>query len=135
MTRRERTIGTLCLGISMAAVTACGDGGAGPLAPTAVTRPAAASPGPVSGPDAGSLLAFSGTVTEMTANGPVPVEDAYVEVCGYDGARTDERGFYSLTSVPVNTPSLFVQKAGYKAQSVALNLSPDGRLDVRLERE
>ena len=94
---------------------------------------AAAAPGPDSVPGAPALLAFSGTVTEMMANGPVPVEDAYVEVCGYDAARTDERGFYSLT-VPANT-SLFVQKAGYKAQLVTLNLSPEGRLDVRLERE
>jgi len=135
MTRRKRTIGTLCLGLWMAGGTACGKGDAGPLAPTAVTRPAVPTPGPVSIPGDSSLLAFVGTVTEMTANGPRPVDDAYVEVCGYDGARTDERGFYSLTSVPVNTPSLFVQKAGYKAQSVALNLSPEGRLDVRLERE
>jgi hypothetical protein len=135
MTRRKRTIGTLYLGILMAGATACGDGGAGPLAPTAVTRPAAPAPGPVSIPGAAALLAVSGTVTEMTANGPVPVKDAYVEVCGYDSALTDERGFYVLTSVPANTPSLYVQKAGYKAQSVVLNLSPDGRLDVRLERE
>lgn len=134
MTRRMQTIGTLWLGISMAGVTACGDGGRGPLAPTAVTRPAAAPPGPVPTPGP-ALLAVSGTVTEMTADGPVPVKDAYVEVCGYDGALTDERGFYSLTSVPAGTLSLFVQKPGYKAQSVGLMPSPDGRLDVRLERE
>jgi len=133
MTRWQRTIGAFGLGMSMAGVSACGDGGSGPLAPTDVTRPAAAAPGPDSVPGAPALLAFSGTVTEMTANGPAPVEDAYVEVCGYDAARTDERGFYSLT-VPANT-SLFVQKAGYKAQLVTLNLSPEGRLDVRLERE
>jgi hypothetical protein len=71
----------------------------------------------------------------MTADGPVPVKDTYVEVCGYDGALTDERGFYSLTSVPADTPSVFVQKAGYKAKAVPLALSPEGRLDVRLERE
>ena len=133
MSRRMRIVGTLCLGISMAGATACG-GGAGPLAPTAVTHPAAAIPERIPIP-APAILTVSGTVTEMTATGLVPVKDAYVEVCGYDSSLTDERGFYSLTSVPADTPSLFVQKTGYTAQSVILKLSPDGTLDVRLERE
>lgn len=134
MAIRKRSIGALCLGMSLAGITACRDGGAGPLTPTVVTRPASSPPATPTNPDA-ALLTVSGTVTEITIDGPVPVKGAYVEACGFDSALTDERGFYSLTSVPPNTPSLFVQKAGYKAQSVILNLSPDGRLDVRLERE
>ena len=133
MTKQMRTIGAVSLGLLVAGLTGCG--GAAPLAPTTVTSPMAANPGDVSMPYAGPFVKFSGTVTEMTANGPVPVKDAYVEVCGYDMALTDDRGFYTLTWVPVGTPSIFVQKAGYEGRTVMIKLSPDGRLDVHLQRE
>lgn len=132
MTRGTRTIGAWCLGIAMAGVTGCGEGIRGPVAPTPVSPPMTAAPTPPPGAD--SWLEVSGTVTAMTPDGPVPISGAYVEVCGFDSAWTDDHGFYRLSSVPSNTPLIFVQKAGYRAQSVAL--SPrGGRLDVRLERE
>jgi len=126
----------LCSLAICVSTAACGPS-VSPVAPASVQTPATVpmSVGPYGAPAIGDPFTVSGIVVGLTATGAAaPVQRAYVEACGYDSVETDENGFFTLT-LPANTLSLFIQKAGYRPVSVSLNPAVTTRLDVRMERE
>ena len=139
MTTRHAVTAT-CLGLLLTGVTACSSGPTGPTTPSlppTSAPPAAALPtlgwppptSPVTPPR------VFGTVTELTAKGPVPVEGVYIEYCGYDAAVTDADGFYQLI-VPNGIVSLYVRRVpGFRDIAPVVTVNGETRFDLRLERE
>jgi hypothetical protein len=80
---------------------------------------------------------LSGVVTEMTPAGEAPVEGVGVYVgvpAGWQGATTDQNGFYRIDGLIDGTSDLVVSKTGYGKISRKLPLSGDTRLDFQLDR-
>jgi hypothetical protein len=81
---------------------------------------------------------LSGTITEMTADGPVPVSGALVArgvPAGWQSARSDENGFYSVRGLIDGVDDVLVLKAGYQqAEARQLQLNGDRQLDFRILR-
>jgi hypothetical protein len=127
-------------------VAACGDGN-GPI-------PSATAPTPA--PAARSTFALFGVVSEVTANGNIPVEGVYLQVmqcdpreryaCGYGpilNVTTNAKGAYIVDGVYPGPATVWVEKTGFQlpegvkvdgegAQTVTVN--GDTRLDVQLVR-
>ena len=127
------------LGILLAGATACSSGPTAPTAPPAPPAPASPTPAlptlayPTPIPPMSTRL--FGTITELTAKGPVPVEGVYIEYCGYDGAVTDADGFYQLI-VPNGIAWLYVRRVpGFREIAPVVTVAGETRLDLRLERE
>ena len=99
-----------------------------PSSPTVVT-PAPVVSAPL---DVTTMYTLSGVVFEMTATGPIPVEDVelYCDSCGsefgHTSVFTDDNGFYSFGWSRNGVHPLLVSKAGYDLRSFTDTLS-DGR--------
>jgi hypothetical protein len=81
----------------------------------------------------------SGVITEISARRPLPVEDATVwrlneERSGWQGAKTDQNGFYELHGLYNGDREVAVMKDGYiTAESVVL-MSGNTRFDRQIAR-
>jgi hypothetical protein len=81
----------------------------------------------------------SGVITEVSASGPLPVEDATVwrlneERSGWQGAKTDRNGFYELHGLYNGDREVVVTKDGYiSAESVVL-ISGNTRFDRQIAK-
>ena len=83
------------------------------------------------------MAALSGTVTEMTEAGEMPVEGAKVYrrmSSGWRTATTDKDGFYAMQGMIDGTEDVEVHKDGYRTEKKSLTISGNTRLDVRLVR-
>jgi len=128
-------------------VTACGDGNG--------TIPTATAPTPMPAPR--STFALFGMVSEVTANGIVPVEGVGIQVMSCDpsirggcggsgtilGVTTNGKGAYIIEGVYPGPATVWVEKPGFQiaegvkvdgegAQTVTVN--GDTRLDVQVVR-
>jgi hypothetical protein len=82
---------------------------------------------------------LSSVVTEMTANGLAPVEDAGVwrlneEMTGWQEARTDRNGFYELRGLYAGGGEVSVIKDGYDTAKSNVTIDGDTRFDSQLVR-
>jgi hypothetical protein len=83
---------------------------------------------------------LSGTVTEATAAGLSPIENAAVyrlnqEQGGWDETTTDRNGFYQLHGLIDGSRVLGFEKAGYeKIEQASFPVHGDVRFDVQLVR-
>lgn len=83
---------------------------------------------------------LSGVVTEATATGPVPIDNAEVwrldeEQSGYDHSTTDQNGFYQLHGLSDNSRLTAFSKDGYQTKDhVDIPVRGDTRFDVQLLR-
>ena len=77
----------------------------------------------------------SGEVTEMTDDGPAPVEGVIVnELANHLSATTDTNGDYTIKGMRVTDTVLSTHKAGYVTESRPLSARADTRLDIRVGR-
>jgi len=121
-----RTIRLAAASIALALVTAaCGD---------SVTPP---SPNPVITPaPAPATYSVSGTISEATESGSVPLEGArVVNWATEETAITDGDGFYTLSGQRAGAAQFSVSKEGYENQMIEMMLDGDVRLDAVLVRE
>jgi hypothetical protein len=83
---------------------------------------------------------LSGVITEATAAGLVPLENAEVwrldeEGSGWDHTATDRSGFYQLHGLSDSSKQTSFMKAGYQENDQGtVSLHGDTRLDVHLLR-
>jgi hypothetical protein len=82
---------------------------------------------------------LTGTVTEMTDAGPVPVQDVKVwrlndEETGWRGATTDQNGFYEIRGLYDGSRAASFVKEGYRTVETVVTISGDTRFDVRIVR-
>jgi hypothetical protein len=127
----ENDMQHVSLPVSLAILlSACG-GAVGPASPTPPGPP------PVTLPTS----SLSGTVSEMTATGLLPVEGVLVqEGDTQKRATTDRDGFYSITGLYDTSSALSAgnaissSKPGYLDQIRNLKITGDTRLDIQLER-
>lgn len=80
---------------------------------------------------------LSGTVTEMTEAGELPVDGAIVYRAmssGWREATTNKDGFYSMPGVGSGTEVVEVHKNGYRTEKRSVAINGDTRLDVQLVR-
>ncbi len=80
---------------------------------------------------------LSGTITEMTPAGRVPVAGALVSrgvPAGWQSAYTDEDGLYTIRGLTTGTDEVSVGKEGYQRESRQLLLTGDTQLDLQLTR-
>jgi hypothetical protein len=114
-------------------VAACGDGSG--TIPTA-TAPAPTQPtAPTPTPAPGSTFALFGVVSEVTANGIVPVGGVQVEE--YDRhqfAMTDANGFYRILGVSAGRSGVGFEKEGYESFRSAVTVNGDTRFDIQAIR-
>jgi hypothetical protein len=112
-------------------VTACGDGnGTIPTAtaPTPTTAPAP-TPAPV------STFALFGVVSEVTANGVMPIEGVQVEEYHrHQFSTTDANGFYHISGVSVGSLGVGFEHEGYQSSRSIVNVNGDTRFDIQAIR-
>jgi hypothetical protein len=81
---------------------------------------------------------LSGTVTEVTPTGQVPVEGAWVDrlvVDGWRAATTDRNGVYSMSGMYDGISTVAASKDGYQQQEVInVPIQGDTRFDIQLVR-
>lgn len=117
------TLLRLCALLSLVVpLAACSDGATYPTSPT----PAAPAP---------PTYTLSGTVSEMTSAGPVPIER--VQVIDLSTNRTtisNSDGFYSIGQLPATNRSIQLIKDGYVTATRSVTISGDTRLDIELDQ-
>jgi hypothetical protein len=107
-------------------VIACGGNGNG-------TIPTATAPTPTPAP--GSTFALFGVVSEVTANGVMPIEGVQVEE--YDRhqfSTTDANGFYHISGVSAGRIGVGFEKEGYESSRSIVNVNGDTRFDIQAIR-
>lgn len=78
---------------------------------------------------------LSGAVSEMTADGSLPIEGAQVaDPSSGRTAMSDSSGFYSIPGLSRTTSSVVVSKSGYVSETKLVLMSSDTKLDVELNR-
>ena len=80
---------------------------------------------------------LSGVVSEVTAEGQVPVEGVklYVGISsGYREAITDKHGFYSIPGLFTVRAPVHLTKDGYETRDTRVSIDGDTRLDVQVVR-
>lgn len=114
-------------------VTACGGDGTGTIpTATAPTQTPATAPTPT---PARSTFALFGVVSELTANGIVPVKGVQVEE--YDRhqfSRTDADGFYRISGVSTGRIGVGFEKEGYQSSRSTVTVNGDTRFDIQAIR-
>ena len=86
-------------------------------------------------PTPSATFTLSGAVSEMTANGPAPIEGARVaEITSGRTALTDANGIYTIPGLAAMGRSVSIAKQGYVTQTKAVTMSGDTLLDFRLDR-
>jgi hypothetical protein len=108
------------------AAAGCGDGNRSVLTPTAL--PPAPAPA--------ASFTVSGTITETTDAGEVPVEGATITSAEMEAtASTDSDGFYTLTGLRSGMALFIIFKAGYEERAVEMMIEGDSQLDAVLVRQ
>lgn len=78
---------------------------------------------------------ISGTVTELTDEGEIPVEGVLVqESTTNNSASTDARGEYRLSGLRRAVTEILMTKPRYDADTIPIDASSDMRLDRRMSR-
>ena len=82
---------------------------------------------------------LSGYVTEATATGLVPIENADVERInqeqgGWDSTTTDKNGFYQLHGLSDGSRKAAIAKEGYQTIEPDIPVRGDTRFDIQLLR-
>ena len=78
---------------------------------------------------------LSGAVSEMTADGPSPIEGAQIaDSASGRTAMSDSGGLYSIPGLASATRSVLVSKPGYVSETKSVAMSGDTKLDVQLDR-
>jgi hypothetical protein len=114
-------------------VAACGDGNGTIPTATAPTPMVATAPTPTPAP--GSTFALFGVVSEMTANGIVPVVGVQVEEYhSHQFAPTDANGFYRFSAVAAGRIGVGFEKEGYQSNRSAVTVNGDTRFDLEAIR-
>jgi hypothetical protein len=124
-----RTLGlAAAASIALALATAaCGD--SNPTAPSPPAGGLAPPPAPV------ATFSVSGTISEVTESGSVPLEGAWVvNWATEEAAITDSDGAYIMHGVQAGLAQFIVSKEGYAEQRLELMVDGDMRLDATLDR-
>ena len=122
MTGAKNAIRILLTLLSLAIVASGCDS---PTAPTSPLRP----------PTSFGQYTLSGVVSEMTADGPVPLRDALVtDTSTAQASRTDANGFYRITQLGATSHALTITRTGYVTETRKVDLTGDTQLDIRLAR-
>jgi hypothetical protein len=109
----------------MLATAACGDSKNSIVGPTPVPAPAPAA-----------TFTISGTISEATESGAVPIEGATVaSVDTENWVVTDADGFYRLSGLRAGMARVVLSKAGYEEQLVEMMIEGDSQLDAQLVRQ
>jgi hypothetical protein len=116
------------------AVTACGGDGNGTMpTATAPTPTPAAAPAPTPAP--GSTFALFGVVSEVTANGVMPIEGVQVEEYHrHQFSTTDANGFYRISEVSAGRIGVGFEHEGYESSRSIVNVNGDTRFDIQAIR-
>jgi hypothetical protein len=97
-------------------------------------------PGPSDNVAPNPTYTLSGTVSEMTSDGPTPVEGARVTAVVALGssrtlvATTDRNGFYGIIGTPAGAHAISVEKFGYVTDRRTATMDRDTRFDIQLFR-
>ena len=111
-------------------VTGCGGDGNRTI-PTA-TAPTS-TPAPTPAP--GSTFALFGVVSEVTANGVMPIEGVQVEEYHrHQFSTTDANGSYHISGVSVGTLGVGFEHAGYQSSRSIVYVNGDTRFDIQAIR-
>jgi CarboxypepD_reg-like domain len=112
----------------MLASVACGDSNGSIVSPTPpVVTPA---PTPV------ATFSISGTISEATESGAVPIEGVAVGRAETDDwVVTNADGFYRLSGLRLGMAHFVLSKAGYNEQAVEMTIEGDSQLDAVLVRQ
>ena len=113
-------------------VTACGGDGNGtiptPTAPAPITAPAPT-------PTPGSTFDLFGVISEVTANGVMPIEGVQVEEYNrHQFATTDANGFYRISGVSPGRVGVGFDKEGYESSRSIVTVNGDTRFDIQAIR-
>ena len=80
---------------------------------------------------------LSGVVSELTAEGQMPVEGVNLQVgisSGYRAAMTDRNGFYSIPGLFTVRAPIHLTKDGYDKRDTRVSINGDTRFDIQLVR-
>ena len=115
--------GTIVLGLFTAA---CGEG---------VIPPSPSPEGGTTPPPPAATFSVSGTVSEATESGNVPLEGAWVvNWATEESAITDSTGAYTLSGQRGGAAQFMVSKEGYENQMIEAMIEGDMHLDAVLVR-
>jgi Carboxypeptidase regulatory-like domain len=82
-----------------------------------------------------STCRLSGAVSEMTPNGPMPLEGVQIEETRtHQHTTTDEGGFYDLSGLYAATNTFRASRPGYLTETVVVAITGNQRLDLQLRR-
>ena len=127
MKTNKRAIAFGAASIVLALVTAaCGDN---------VTTPSPNTGGTPPPPPAAPTFSVSGTISESTESGSVPLEGAWVvNWATEEAATTDANGSYTLSNQRAGAAQFVVSKEGYENQMIEAMIEGDMHLDAVLVR-
>ena len=95
------------------------------------------TPATPTGPTAAPISSYilSGTISEITAAGPAPIEGAHVaDTRNRSFVVTDDNGRYSIPVMPAMTIFVSVTRWGYATETKEIAMSGNTQLDIRLVR-
>ena len=128
MTRTNRTT-RIAAAASFAlalAAAACGES-------PSITNP---TPPPVTVPAPIAAFSVSGTISEATESGSMPLEGASVLNRETDEATTtDSNGFYRIGGLPTGLAQFIVAKEGYEERLIGVMIDGDTQVDAELVRQ
>ena len=120
----NRTIGVAAL-LSLAIVLSACDG--------KTASPTSASP---TSPTSSETYTLSGTVSEMTTDGPAAVQGARVEeLTSGRSAMTNASGHFNIAGLPATTCSLSITKEEFVPATTSVLLNSNTQLDIQLDRK
>jgi hypothetical protein len=127
MKTNNRAIALRAAGIVLALVTAaCSDNPIGPSDPGGTPPPP---------PPPAATFSVTGTISEATDSGSVPLEGAVVVNWATDeSAVTDANGSYTLSNQHAGAAQFSVSKDGYENQMIEVMIDGDMQLDAVLVR-
>ena len=116
-------------------VTACGGDGNRTI-PTATAPTSTPAPAAAPTPAPGSTFALFGVVSEVTANGVMPIEGVQVEEYHrHQFSTTDANGSYHISGVSVGTLGVGFEHEGYQSSRSIVYVNGDTRFNIQLARK
>ena len=111
----------------MLATAACGDSKSSIVGPTPVFAPA---------PAPAATFSVSGTISEATESGAVPIEGATVLSADTETwVVSDAAGYYRISGLRAGMTRFVVSKEGYEDRVVEMMVEGDAQLDAQLIRQ
>jgi hypothetical protein len=108
------------------AAAACGES-------SSITNP---TPPPAAPPAPAATFAVSGTISEATESGSMPLEGASGLNWATDEATTtDGNGYYSIGGLRTGLAQLMVAKEGYEERLIEVMIDGDAQVDAVLVRQ